>query len=103
MTAKLGDFGFDKPLPKIPEGKIFIHTTCGTTGYMAPELSDENWEGKWMFLVLELQVYVPVYCCHVIAGCTGTVLRITCLCVVPADKLLSCCNPRQKYVITSSV
>jgi len=39
MTAKLGDFGFARPLPKIPEGKSFIRTTetCGTAGYMAPE------------------------------------------------------------------
>jgi len=39
MTAKLGDFGFARPLPKIPEGKSFIRTTetCGTPGYMAPE------------------------------------------------------------------
>jgi len=39
VTAKLGDFGFAQPLPKIPEGKSFIHTTetYGTAGYMAPE------------------------------------------------------------------
>ena len=39
MTAKLGDFGFARPLPKIPEGQSFIRTaeTCGTTGYIAPE------------------------------------------------------------------
>ena len=57
MTAKLGDFGFARPLPKIPEGKSFIRTTetCGTacTTWLL-NLSEENWERKWMYLDLEL-------------------------------------------------
>ena len=39
FTAKLGDFGFARPLLQLPEGKRFVLncTPCGTDGYIAPD------------------------------------------------------------------
>jgi len=39
MQAKLGDFGFARPLPKRAGGRSFAVTNecCGTEGFIAPE------------------------------------------------------------------
>ena len=40
MTAKVGDFGFAKGVPKLIGGRSFysMKLGCGTPGYTAPEL-----------------------------------------------------------------
>lgn len=40
MTAKVGDFGFAKEVPKLIGGRSFysMKLGCGTPGYTAPEL-----------------------------------------------------------------
>ena len=67
MTAKLGDFGFARPLPKFPEGKSFIHTTetCGTTGYMAPEFEQG-----------ELGEKVDVFRFGIVSICVGMYIAV---------------------------